>query len=135
VESVTDQFTLGLDMQIIGAFVDENELLDIALAEMRTKLSEGEEITSYASSDITFNIDDYNLGQQTATLKVQFTVKVAPQTNHPLFQKEGVANKTLNEIHDYYTEYDLVEAVDVQFSPFWVKKAPKTHNQIEITAQ
>jgi len=135
VESITDQFTLALDMQVIGAFVDENELLDIALAEMRAELSEGEKIASYASSDITFTIDDYNLEQQTATLNVQFSAEVAPQTNHPLFQKEGVAGKTLNEVQDHYANYDLVETVDVQFSPFWVKKAPKTLNQIEITIQ
>ena len=135
VESVTDQFDLVLDMQVVGAFVDENELLDIALTEMKAELSEGEEIASYASNNITFTIDDYNLEQQTATLNVKFAVEAAPQTDHPLFQKEGVVGKTLNEIQDHYATYDVVETVDVQFSPFWVKKAPKTHNQIEISAK
>ncbi|MDD5040175.1 MAG: hypothetical protein PHY34_03410 [Patescibacteria group bacterium] len=132
VGEVCDTFTLTMSANATVIFIDDNSLLSKALTSLTDSLADGEIISAYKSTDLTYTAETYSTDTKQAKLNVSLSVTAIPGSEHPLYNKEALAGKDSMEIESYFRSYDFVRNVSVNFSPFWVHTAPSVQSQIEI---
>ena len=49
--------------------------------------------------------------------------------------QKDIANKSIDEIKNYFNNLEGITSVKVTLSPLWKKKAPNDMNKIEITVE
>ncbi len=127
-----EAFELTMTIRAVGIIFDEAELLGIAKDLLEKDISADEKISSYDQSGLMYTLETYDLEQQTAELEVDFTAAVAPRLSNAIFERDNVTAKDEQQIKSYFSKFDSIGEVEVKFSPFWVTKAPKLKDHIEI---
>jgi len=129
--SEANEFTLYLKVKLIAIAFSENNLKNTAFK----KLSESIDPNYQINSDffaLKYNLENFNLNEKTASLKVTAQAKAHLKLSSPIFNRENLTNKDRQEIRAYFLDQDDVKEVEVKFSPFWVFRSPALKDHIEI---
>ena len=78
------------------------------------------------------SLGSYNLEEETAILKVSIQGQVIITPVNPLLDKNALIDKNEKELKAYLEKYPEISSVQVEFSPFWVRKTPFLKDRIEI---
>ena len=122
-EVSTFRGTMKLDAVVV--LFDEGALLSA----IRDKLhfSSGLDPQSFS-----YELQDYDLATQQATIKATFSAQTIAVTSPELFDKSKIVGMTTEEVKAYYAQFSDVESVEVQFQPVWLKKTPRITDKIRI---
>jgi len=135
IDQEADAFNVSMSIKAIGIIFNEDELLNYSVNKIEEALSADEKIYSYDNKNLVYNVEEYNIDDQTASLEVEFSAKKIPRLSSSIFNRENITNRDEQEIKAYFSNYDEVGEVQIHFSPFWVTKAPSLKDHIEIRIQ
>ena len=85
----------------------------------------------YSNGLKTISLTNVNESNGVYSLNINANGKIGPKISENKL-KEYIKGKRLGEIQSYVEKIDGVTDVDIKFSPFWVKKAPRDVNHIKI---
>ncbi|MFA5134478.1 MAG: hypothetical protein WC505_01665 [Patescibacteria group bacterium] len=127
-----DSFTMDMSIRAVGVLFDENELMSIALDKLSDECGEDERILQHSTEDLEYSIEQYDLDTGVAHIKGTLKAGVVPRLSNGIFDRENVTGKDLHEVEAYFSNFDSVDSVNVEFSPFWVSTVPQLKDHIEI---
>ena len=79
-----------------------------------------------------YHVSNYEAEEKNITFEVELSANIIQNTKSEIFDKEKFKGLTQEEIIDYFSSMAAIDSVRVKFSPFWVKKAPRFSDHIEI---
>ena len=126
------EFEYTVKLKVVGIVFDHSELLNLAQSFIDDQLGENQELVEYNNDSLVYSINNYEEEEKSVTLGVELSADVIQSTNSEIFDKERLKDLNQQEIIDYFKEQPAIESIKVVFSPFWVKKAPKMANRIQI---
>jgi len=127
-----DSFEISMKLKVIVVNIDESKLLNLALNKLKGELPIDEKLHETSNKTLSYNVEEYNLEDQIATLKVEVIAGAVPLSTNFIFNKENLTSKNSQEINAYFTNFDEVLSVNINFSPFWVTTTPDLKENIEL---
>ncbi len=131
-DSQTDSFNLTGQLNIKAVYADPNKIFNIAKTSVQKEYSN--QTINLDPSSLHYQIISINPATQKAMVKVG--LKGLPNLNstHDLFDKDILIGFTEKDLKLYFSQFDYIKDVQIEFSPFWVKKVPilKDHIIIKI---
>ncbi|MDD3284591.1 MAG: hypothetical protein PHZ07_03290 [Patescibacteria group bacterium] len=132
VGEVVDSFEYTIKLKVVGVVFNQDELLTLAQTFLNNQLDKTQKLLNYDNSSFSYKIANYNEDEKNVSLEVQLSANVVQDSSAEIFDKNKFKGLNQEEIIDYFKTIPGIESVRVQFSPFWVKKAPKMSNHIEL---
>lgn len=125
-------FAITMKLKVIVVNIDENKLLNLALNKLEEELPSDEKLHETSNKTLSYNVEEYNLEDQTATLKVEIIAGAIPRSSSPILNKDNLTDKNSQEINTYFSNFDEVLSVNINFSPFWITTTPGLKENIEL---
>ncbi len=125
-------FTVSIKIKVTGVVFNRGDITALATDEIEKQIPDDEKITDDAAGEVTVEILNYNLDDQTASMKVTISTEIVPRLSSKIFEREKLAGLDEQEIKAYFSNFDQIGDVSIKFSPFWVSTAPSLKDHIEI---
>lgn len=132
VGSEGSEFTANVKMKVVSVFLDKSEVFKLIDSKLRDSLKNGERVERLDYDKTKYIIENYDLDNKTAHIKVQAVAQVKMDSNHPILNKEKIVGANKEQVSIYFKSFDEVQDVDVMFTPFWVHKVPSMLDKIQI---
>lgn len=115
-----------------GFVVDTHDLISLMTLALRASVASDEEFLSYDVASFSLKIaqTDWTAGQ--ARVTTSLTGKYSKKIGLNELNTENLSGLSQQEIINRFTASPGIGAVDVSFSPFWVRSAPSKESQIDI---
>lgn len=131
----TDFFTINTKMRVIAVVFEQSGLNNLAETKLKAKIPADKELINFDPSQIKYTVENYNLDNQTAKVRVYTEAKMVIKISSNIFNRENIINKDKQDIRAYFANFKEIKAVKIKFSPFWVVRAPTLKDHIEIRIQ
>ncbi|MDD4290552.1 MAG: hypothetical protein PHH83_04795, partial [Patescibacteria group bacterium] len=128
-------FEHTLKLKIVGVVFNKEELLKLAQSLLDKQLSQGQKLLNYDENSFKYNVASYVADEKSATIESELSANIVSDSNSEAFNTEKFKGLTQEEIIDYFRVIPGVENIEVKFTPFWVKKAPKMADHISVTIE
>ncbi len=132
IDEETQKFEYTLKLKIIGIVFNKEELLMLAQNNLKKQLDKSQELVDFDNNSLKYSISNYVEQEKSATIEAELSAKIKQSDQSENFNPERFKGLTQEDIIDYFSNVPGIDSVRVNFSPFWVKKAPKFSNHIKI---
>ncbi len=124
------EFEVSAKVSIRALSFDQNDVQKIVFDLIKRLLPE-EKILSESGSVLDVSFLSLSLSEAAGVLSAHFEGKIVYRLDQgELLEK--VRGKSAEEIREIFLSKPEVDSLEVQFSPFWVKSAPKMRGKIKI---
>jgi len=128
----TDSLTIDRKTRFTALAIDYDELHAYLETELRSKISPDLKIADLKNEDIAYTVSASDTEAQTAELRVTVSVQTAIRLSSPIFDRQKLLAKDAQQISTYFSTFDEVQSVEIDFSPFWLKRTPSLLDHLEI---
>jgi hypothetical protein len=125
-------YTLTATYTVTAVFYDQKSISSHVETALYNELEDGLEIFAIDTKDLAATITNVDLESEKATLSVSITGSTVLSANHAVFRKEGFTGKAPKEVEAILLKESTIEAVEVVFTPFWLKRMPTLKDHIDI---
>ncbi|MFH1610352.1 MAG: hypothetical protein ABIA91_00490 [Patescibacteria group bacterium] len=129
----TNEFTMKIEAEIQALVFKEEELKKFLKSTALIDLPDNKMIAKDDLGQLTFDIEDFNLDNETADLKAQIKYDIFPQVDLDGF-KELIKGKPQNDARRIIMQQDNVKDVRFDFSLSLSNKVPNNLNKIDVRA-
>lgn len=126
------EFTLVGKATIVGVFYNEKDLKSVAEKSLMRRAVDDVETVRPSSQQPTVNIEEYNLENKTATIKVFYDGISVLNPESRQLDKNMFYGKNEDEIRRYLLKLDHVRSVIVKFSPAWINTVPYVADHVDV---
>ena len=112
--------------------VEKDQIIALANAKVKTIISEDRNVLDIDSASLSYTTNKYDAKNKTAEIKVHAEAKTVIKETNSILDKSKLVGLTPKGAQLYLLNFDEIESVDVQLSPFWVKKTPNNLNKIFV---
>jgi hypothetical protein len=127
-----DEFKAKMKLKLIALEFNEKEMFSLAEEKLKSLVPQNMKLIPLEKRDITYILESYDPENQTAVLEVYPRGKVVITKSHPLLVKDPLIRKNRKEVKAYLEKFPEIESVQVEFSPFWIKRVPILRDRIKI---
>ncbi|MBU0670878.1 MAG: hypothetical protein ABH835_01250 [Patescibacteria group bacterium] len=115
---------------------DDNKLLAQAKVKLEEELDMGSTLVSEPTlDDIEYQVLSIDEETNDAVIKVTVHGKKIINDQNSILEKGKISNKTKKSISKHYNNFEEIDSVKVDFSPFWVQTAPILEDNINIVVK
>lgn len=132
VGDVADSFDLLLKVKVVALSLDKIDFENEMEVRVREQLISGRELLSFDPEKILYAMEKYDPLGQVITFKISYSAETGITKSNKIFDKSNLIGLEQSEVQDYFIGFEDVKSVDVEFSPFWVKRVPNLVDRIEI---
>ncbi len=130
---VTDNFELNLKVGLKALIFSAEEARMLALNSVQEILQANQFIVDSESAEgISFEIENINLEERRALLKVRVEKEIAYRSDLEVM-RDHLAGKKEAEARAYLQGLDEIQDFELTLWPFWVRRVPALDKKIEIT--
>ena len=127
-----DSFTLSADLTVTAVFADRDQILNLAKTKLKESQGPKGEFINTDPSSLAYELIDLNLEANQAKIKVEISGLTTFDPSKDIFDKNLLVGFTQDDLKLYFSQFKSIQDVEVEFSPFWVKKVPILKDHIEI---
>ncbi len=124
------EFVLSARVDANGVAVNSSELLEKTKDKYKKQLGEAQEVIKWDLDSFKYELDSFN--NDMAYIKTYLTANVNGSFNFNNFDKTEISGFDEKGVEYYFSQFQGVDGVQVNFWPFWVKSVPALKDRIEI---
>ena len=125
-----EKFTITLKVKVKIITVDKEKLLSWAKEQYKKDLDDTNEIINYDLDKFTYTLTD--TASTFITMGTSLPAYILGTLDIANFDKKKLYGLDDNGLKTFFTQYDNVKDVEVEFWPFWVRSVPSMQDHIEI---
>ncbi len=133
VESVADKFIVNLKLNVILVALNQDEIIRVAGERLKSVVLKNQELLNLNVNNFSYKVQNYDEVKKTVNVKVHVEGDSVIASNHEIFNKEKLSGLSPKGLELYLSNFDEIDRVEVELSPFWVKTIPKLQDHIIIT--
>ncbi|MBU0531426.1 MAG: hypothetical protein ABIG32_02540 [Candidatus Uhrbacteria bacterium] len=127
-----DSFTISMKVEVVGVFFDQETLLNIAEAKLYESLPRGYELVSIDRENMEVTVERYDVEEAVANVRVSLQGAMIVSPNNKILDKDDLTGLSPQEVAKRFIDAGIAVDVEVNFSPFWIKKVPRLKDRIDI---
>ncbi len=128
----TDSYSVSAKVRVSTVVFDENNLLQLAIAQLKAAMPETKELVSYNPQSFNYEIASFDQKAGTATITAKLTGVARPRLSNELLDKEKIKGLSRQELSDHYGQFAEIERIEINLSPFWLTSLPTIVDHVDI---
>ncbi len=130
--SEIDSFGLTGDLTLNAVFANKKEILELAKTKLKQSQGSRSEFIQADPSTLNYTVKKVDPQNNQAVLNVSISGLSTVDADKNMFNKELLVGFTEEDLKLYFSQFESIQSIHVEFSPFWVKKAPLLTDHIHI---
>ena len=131
----TTEFTLNGEMTVAAVTAEKAQILDQAKTKLLETVVNGQGTINLDPNSLKYELTEINPEKKEATAAIAISGMVNFDPTKDIFDKNILVGFTEDDLKLYFSQFEAVKNVRVEFSPFWVKKVPILKDHIVIQIQ
>lgn len=129
-----DEFSVEMSVKVTGVFFDRKTVEDLAVARLYQSLGAGRRFAGINTQSLQASIDKADLEGEQASINVYLDGRAVPSAASAALDPGRFVGKSPAEVKSMLVLEGVALDVQVDLSPFWVRKVPrlKDHIYVEI---
>ena len=129
-----DSFDLSVKLNIAAVFAQREQILELAKNKLEESQGPKGEFINVDPSSLKYELIQIDSDKSEAQVKVEISGLTTFDPDKDIFDKNLLVGFTEDDLKLYFSQFESIESIQVEFSPFWVKKVPilKDHIYIQI---
>jgi len=132
-EVAVDKFIVNLKLNVVLVALDQDEIIKVAGDRLKSVVAQNQELLNLNVNNFSYKVQNFDESKKTVNVKVHVEGDSVIASNHEIFNKEKLSGLSPKGLELYLSNFDEIEKVEVELSPFWVKTIPKLQDHIIIT--
>jgi hypothetical protein len=128
-------FNLSGEMTVTVVFAEKSKILETAASELQKVQGDKGGAVNVDPESLQYELAAVNMEKREATAKVTITGMINFDPSKNIFDKNILVGFTESDLKLYFSQFNAIKDVRVEFSPFWVKKVPILKDHITIQIQ
>lgn len=133
VDTELEKFVVTLKLKVALIGLNQDEIIELAGERLKSVVPKTQELLNLNMNKFSYKVQNYNETDKTANVKVHVEGDSVIKADHVIFNKEKLVGLSPKGLELYLANFDEVEDVEVELSPFWVKKVPRLEDHVIIT--
>ncbi|MFH0814745.1 MAG: hypothetical protein V1902_01450 [Candidatus Falkowbacteria bacterium] len=125
-------FDVSVKQKVSLIAVEKQQIIALANTKVKTIVSEDRNVLDIDSDSLSYTTSKYDAKTKSAEIKIHAEAKTVIKETNSILDKSKLVGLTPKGVQLYLLNFDEIENVDVQLSPFWVKKTPNNLNKIFV---
>jgi hypothetical protein len=127
-------FTLSATINITAVFAQREQILEMAKNKLKESQGPKGEFINVDPSSLKYKLAEVASDKSEAQLDVEISGLTSFDPNKDIFDKNLLVGFTEDDLKLYFSQFESIKSIRVEFSPFWVKKVPilKDHIYIKV---
>jgi len=127
-----DSFNLKMKLSVTLIGLKKQDVTNLAGERLKTNVSVGQELLNVNVDKFTYAIQNFDEKNMTANIKVHVEGSTGINADSEIFDKEKLSGLSPKGVQLYLANFDGIDSVKVELSPFWVKDVPNMKDHIYI---
>ncbi|KKR08575.1 MAG: hypothetical protein UT32_C0001G0095 [Parcubacteria group bacterium GW2011_GWC2_39_14] len=132
-ETVVDKFIVNLKLNVVLVALNQDAIMKMAGERLKSVVPANQELLNLNANNFSYKVQNFDEVKKTVNVKVHVEGDSVIASNHEIFNKEKLSGLSPKGLELYLSNFDEIEKVEVELSPFWVKNIPKLQDHIIIT--
>jgi len=132
-ETVVDKFIVNLKLNVVLVALNQEAIMKMAGERLKSVVPPNQELLNLNANNFSYKVQNFDEAKKTVNVKVHVEGDSVIASNHEIFNKEKLSGLSPKGLELYLSNFDEIEKVEVELSPFWVKNIPKLQDHIIIT--
>jgi hypothetical protein len=111
---------------------NEEDVKDMARNKIYLILPQDKELVSFNENNFSYNLDNFNSEDNTATVNVSFSGKMVTNKDAEIINKDNITGLNENQLRAYLDTLDQFSGYKIDFNPSFVRKVPRIKDKITI---
>ncbi len=130
-----NDFDMSAESQVVVVAFPKELAKDLARNKLSLLIPQDKEIKDFDPNSLIYTLDNYNLRDGVATIKVSFSGKMSLRGNADIVDRKQLVNLKREQIEQYLNNFSEIQSFELKFFPSFVKKAPYLPEKIEIEVE
>lgn len=131
-ETMQDKVKVSEKISVNIVAINQNEVVNKAGERLRSVVPQGYDLMNLDMDKFVYKVQAFDEQKKTANVKVHVVGEAVVKADNEIFNKDKIAGLSPKGVELYLSNFEEVEVVSVELSPFWVKKVPGLRDHIEI---
>ena len=131
-DTETEEFEITVKVHLKALAFNEKSLYDQACTKLKTKVPQDKEFITEKKDSFSYKIENLDMDKGIAELSVHLEGTMISKISPEIFDKEKLIGKDEYEVKKYFEQFEDIENVEVEFTPFWTRSVPSLKDHIEI---
>ena len=131
-DAIKENFSVKVETKTQGVGVSEKILLSLAKMRLKKEGAADEEFKNCQEETFNYKLTEINIEDGWARLEVKLDGTFTPKFSAKVFDKEKIIGMSEEEVKKYFDDFEIIEKVEVNFWPSWVKNIPGLKKNIRI---
>lgn len=127
-----DKFIVTLKFKAVGVAFYRRDLESLAVTQIQGRVPEDKELVSVDLNNLSFIIEKYDLKEKEANINVHLAGEAILKSESKILDKNNFVGLSKEDALKYFNSFPEIQNVEIDFSPFWVRKIPKLKDHVEI---
>ena len=131
-DTIKEKFSVKAETKTQGVGVSKKILLSLAKMRLKKEGAADEEFKNCREETFNYKLTEINIEEGWARLEVNLDGTFTPKFSAKVFNKEKIIGMSEEEVKKYFKDFEIIEKVEVNFWPSWVKNVPGLKKNIRI---
>lgn len=128
----TDEFSLRVSARVTALQYNQQTLSEFVTKKLLGKVGPGYDLLPPTENDVQISVERVDVALNQANLKIVTRAGRIRADDSQAFDKTELAGMSADKVRTYFSTFDDIQDVQVQFYPFWVTRSPLLTDNITI---
>ncbi len=130
-----EEFNLVGESQVVIIAFPKQLAEDLSERKLSLLVPEDKELKEFNAKQLNYSLDNYNLKDGVATVKISFSGKMALREGAEVLDRSQLVNLNREQIEQYLESFPEIQNYSLSFSPRFLNTAPSLADRIIIKIQ
>ncbi len=126
------EFTVTAKAKVVMVSFSGEEVSKLASSKLNILVPDDKELAEFKPENLVYSLDNYDEDTKSATVKATFSGLMILKGDSNIIDKSKLVNLNAQQIDAYLKNYPEIGNYELLFSPYFVKRAPRLVDMIEI---
>lgn len=127
-----ESFTLQASTTLLSISFSKDDMHELTSAKLKLLVPDDKKLIEHNPDNINYKLENYDTEKQVATLRLTFNGTMILQSDNELIDKKQLVNLTGEQIETYLKNFSEIKEYHLEFSPSFIKRAPRLPERIEV---
>lgn len=127
-----ESFTLQASTTMLSISFSKDDIHELTTTKLKLLVPDDKKLIEHNTDNINYKLENYEPENKTATLRLSFNGTMILQSDTELIDKKQLVNLTGEQIETYLKNFSEIKEYSLEFSPSFIKRAPRLPERIEV---
>ncbi|MFA6536922.1 MAG: hypothetical protein WCT18_00810 [Patescibacteria group bacterium] len=130
--TISENFSFDMKAKVVLLGLEQKSIIEKAGDNLKNALEKGLDLSSLQTDKFTYIVQSFNGNEKTAKVKVHVEGLAIIKSDNAIFDKEKLSGLSPKAVELYLSNFEQIDSVKVQLTPFWVSTVPKSPEHVDI---